>query len=157
MRKDPPIEIRFWSKVKPASNVNECWEWLAAKGKHGYGIFRANGKAVICHRLSYEWIIGKIPEGLQIDHLCRNRGCVNPYHMEPVTNKINGLRGESFCAKYARQTHCKNGHPLTPDNLDSYALSIGKRHCIICRNEKSRIHSHNYYIRKKAKINHVSR
>jgi hypothetical protein len=101
--------IPFWKKVA-FDNVHLCWEWKAGKDSNGYGNHRHKGKATGAHRVSYELIISSIPEGLELDHLCRNRSCVNPYHLEPVTHKENTRRG-------LIKTHCVRGHPRTPENL----------------------------------------
>lgn len=92
---------------------DNCWLWTGAVSVQGYGIFMSNQMA---HRYSYELFRETIPEGLVIDHLCRNKKCVNPDHLEPVTNKINILRGIAPSANNARKTHCKQGHEFTPDN-----------------------------------------
>lgn len=77
-----------------ASTAEECWEWPKAKDSGGYGVVKFNDKFRKAHRLSYELLVGPIPEGLQIDHLCRNRGCVNPDHLEPVTARVNVQRSK---------------------------------------------------------------
>lgn len=84
------------------------------------------------HRVSYESVKGPIPEGLVIDHLCRQRSCVRPDHMEPVTLKVNVLRGSSIFAKRARQTHCQNGHEFTPENTRRHGKEGRNRRCITC-------------------------
>lgn len=105
-----PAEIRFWEKVLV---VDSCWEWIGARtGRQGYAVFWAGGKIVIGHRYAYELRKGPIPEGLTLDHLCRNRGCVNPDHLEPVTIRENLLRGFSPVAINHTKTHCKHGHRL---------------------------------------------
>ena len=97
-----------------------CHNWLGAYDHHGYGRFydRKIKKAVFAHRTAYELFVGPIPEGLTLDHLCRNRGCVNPRHLEPVTHQVNILRGVGLAAQRAKQTHCKRGHELVGENLD---------------------------------------
>lgn len=80
---------RFWSKVV---KTEDCWEWTGAKTGAGYGHVLLNYKNVYAHRLSYELLVGPIPEGLVIDHVCRNRGCINPEHLEPVTPRENVMR-----------------------------------------------------------------
>ena len=128
-------EDRFWEKVQ--IQTNGCWEWTAAKDEEAYGFFRAGGKQVRAHRWAYEYCIGLIPPGLEPDHLCRNRSCVNPWHMEPVTNIVNILRGNGQGAINARKTHCKKGHPLAGDNLG--IQSDGKkRYCVTCYREWKR-------------------
>ena len=101
---------RFWAKV---DKTPTCWLWTGAK-TGGYGVFGHPQRR--SHRLSYEWLVGPIPEGLQMDHLCRVRACVNPDHLEPVTQQVNLLRGETIVAARAAQTSCVRGHPFDEDN-----------------------------------------
>jgi hypothetical protein len=112
-----------------------CWVWKGARGYKGYGALSFRGKITPAHRYSYEYYKGPIPQGLVIDHLCRNTFCVNPDHLEPVSTKTNLLRGISFSAKNAVKTHCKYGHPFEGDNL---RLSNGGRICRTCRRESGR-------------------
>lgn len=135
----PPVRSeseRFWAKVDKAG---ECWEWVAAKFPPGYGQFAVGPpwRRVMAHRWAYEDQIGPIPEGLQLDHLCRNRSCVNPAHLEPVTQRENILRGESMSAVHARQTHCIHGHEFTPEN--TYPTKTGRRcrACTLANNRRS--------------------
>lgn len=111
------VPPRFWAKVR---KTDTCWLWIGGKNHYGYGSFqtrRGDGWfAAQAHRVAYEALVGPIPDGLTIDHLCRNRACVNPAHMEPVTRGENVLRGESAAATHARKTHCKYGHEFTPEN-----------------------------------------
>ena len=134
---------RFWSKVIVRGD-DECWDWIGAKTK-GYGRFnpdpRRNGgtKQMPAHRWAYQQLVGPIPEGLTIDHLCRNRSCVNPAHMEPVTNKVNTLRGESVSAQAARRTHCPRNHPYNEENTRWVRTPYGRgRKCITCERERDR-------------------
>ena len=131
---------RFWAKV---NKTDTCWLWTAA-APNGYGQIGAGGKTLRAHRVAYEMLVGPIPEGLQLDHLCRVTLCVNPNHLEPVTNRENVLRGESPLAKKARQTECLRGHPLSGANL--YTYPNGNRRCKICRNESLK----RLYLRRKA-------
>lgn len=108
---------------------NGCWQWTGNTGR-GYGRISANGRPQQAHRVGYELLVGPIPEGLTLDHLCRNRGCVNPAHVEPVTHRENVLRGEGVAANRARQTHCKRGHPFNDENT---CLCAGKRYCRPCQ------------------------
>ena len=107
---------RFESKFIPEPNTG-CWLWIAGIAGGGYGSYWNGTKKVSAHRFSYEQTRGPIPQGLEIDHLCRQRLCVNPEHLEAVTHRENVLRGDGWTAHQARQTHCHRGHPLTPDNL----------------------------------------
>lgn len=112
------------------SSYGICWLWSGPGDKKGYVRFRneMNKKAFI-HRWSYELFVGPIPEGLTIDHLCRNTNCANPEHLEPVTRIENIARGTQ--GKYQRdKTHCYRGHPFTPEN--TYVNPEGHRSCRIC-------------------------
>ena len=102
-----------------------CWLWRGAGNPGGYGVIQGRaaptdtGKEIrLVHRVSYYLSKGTIPRGMQLDHLCRNRRCINPFHLEAVTQRENILRGEALSAKQARQTHCKNGHEFTESNTD---------------------------------------
>ncbi len=119
------IEDRFWMKVSK-SGADDCWEWLACCVE-GYGqFFVANGKRVKAHRFAYELLVGTIPDGLTLDHLCRNRKCCNPSHLEPVTVAENVLRGEGPCAQNARRTHCRRCSRLLHQGTS-------QRYCLVCR------------------------
>lgn len=109
--------------------VNGCWEWIRVLKPQGYGQF---GKGALAHRISYEKHKGKIPDGLQIDHLCRNRKCVNPDHLEAVTASTNTLRGDRPKIQKAK-THCPKGHEFSEEN--TYRYPDGRRSCIICRKQ----------------------
>lgn len=105
----------------------ECWEWTGHKYGNGYGAITHRGRQVLAHRWAYEHFIGPIPEGLTIDHLCRNRACVNPAHMEPVTGRENTRR--------AMRSHCIHGHAFDAENT---YMHNGKRYCRTCRSERQR-------------------
>ena len=117
---------RFMSKVK---NTNNCWIWLAGKQGGGYGQFRVNGKTLLSHRISYELFKDDIPYGLELDHLCRVRHCVNPEHLEVVTSQENTKRGELGLINKLK-TQCKNGHEYNEKN--TYKRKTGKRQCREC-------------------------
>jgi hypothetical protein len=123
-----------WFRTGP---LNDCWPWLGSHSNGGYGTYRGNP----AHRGVYEALVGAIPEGMYLDHTCHNdascpggsscphRACVNPFHLEPVSNKENILRGESPAAKNARKTHCPYGHPL--DGVIHLKDRIARR-CLTC-------------------------
>ena len=83
---------RFWTKVDTTPTIHQCWVWTAAKSSKGYGSIKLDGKVQVAHRVAYETLVGPIPDGLHIDHLCRNRACVNPDHMERVSRSTNSTR-----------------------------------------------------------------
>lgn len=108
-----------------------CWTWIGSRDVEGYGRMTAGRKSPKAHRLVYEALVGPIPPGLHLDHLCRNTSCVNPAHLEPVTPRENILRGVGVAALNATKTHCKHGHPLSGQNLYVYAGGR-KRACRAC-------------------------
>ena len=112
-----------------------CWNWNGVTTR-GYGHIMRDGVRYRAHRYMYEQHVGLIPDGMQLDHLCRNRSCVNPEHLEPVTCRENLMRGETFAAKNSAKTHCVKGHPLSGDNL--YIEPKGTRACKECRREAVR-------------------
>lgn len=129
-----PLSQRLWSKIKLQSN--DCWHWTGAINKEGYGIIRRekHGKWYCdrVHRFVYELVKGKIPYGLELDHLCRNPICCNPRHLEPVTHAENVRRGN---AKNIR-SYCKLGHPFNENN--TYINNQGIRLCVECKAERQR-------------------
>lgn len=130
-----PVEERFWEKVNKDASGG-CWEWIASVTANGYGQFAVSKTEVARpHRWAYEALVGPIPEGLQLDHLCRNRRCVNPAHLEPVTARENTLRGETRAAANAAKTHCPLGHAYDEANTFLYQ---GRRTCRTCRLETKR-------------------
>jgi len=123
-----PVEMRLAAKIDVTESG--CWTWLGARQSAGYGLVHFNGVQTGAHRVAYEIARGKIPEGLVLDHLCRNPSCVNPDHLEPVTQRENLMRGDTIPAAHARKTHCPNGHPYSGDNLG--VAKRGSRFCRIC-------------------------
>ena len=119
---------RFWDKVDRTAG---CWNWLGSAVKTGYGQIWYQGRLVLAHRFAYELLRGPIPKGFEIDHLCHNKSCVNPIHLEVVTRSENVRRGWKVnIPPNSRKTHCLRGHALTPDNIyDEH----GKRKCRQCR------------------------
>lgn len=138
---DQRLPGRFWSKVT-VDDATGCWEWTGAKGKGGYGhlMWPVRGKTDYAHRVSYRELVGPIPEGLVIDHLCRNRACCNPAHLEAVTQRRNNLRGEGIASTHASRTHCPQGHAYEGDNVYAYRNRHGNvlRYCVSCRRARAR-------------------
>lgn len=115
---------------------NGCWDWTGAFTNDGYGTAVVGYKQTSAHRHLYQSIFGVLPKKLHLDHLCRNRACVNPAHLEPVTRKTNILRGESPSAKNKVKLACKNGHDFTDENTyQRFRNDTWERDCKTCRRE----------------------
>lgn len=131
-----PPEVRFQSFVEVTDGG--CHQWRGAVQSNGYGRFttgtrrEGNVRLALAHRWAYERWVAPIPDGMTVDHLCRNRGCVNPAHMEIVSRGANTLRGESITATNKAKTHCLRGHELKGANL---YVTRGHRQCRTCKNE----------------------
>lgn len=135
---------RFWEKVDKNGPLG-CWIWTASKMAGGYGQFIVmsgkRGRPIPAHRVAWEWLRGPIPDGLVIDHRCRTRACVNPDHLEPVTNEENILRGVWQPILNRTKTYCVNGHPFNDENTYRPPGRPGVRQCRACmraREEKRR-------------------
>ena len=135
---------RFMAKVRQSAG---CWDWIAKTNRSGYGQFwdgthypNGSPRFVLAHRFSYELFVGPIPDGLQIDHLCRNRGCVRPEHLEPVTRSVNLLRSPLMGRANREKTCCSMGHPFDDGNTRHEYTANGwhKRHCRECHNAQER-------------------
>jgi hypothetical protein len=126
----------FWARV---DKTPTCWLWTGGTGSAGYGLARdpRGGRGpdggrpkISAHRIAYELVVGPIPDGLTLDHLCRVPPCVNPAHLEPVTQFVNNHRGNGYYAKNARKTHCPQGHPY--DAANTRVNARGWRTCKTC-------------------------
>lgn len=126
---DSRLPERFWEKCEPEPNSG-CWLWTAGCSK-GYGVYRIGEKTGQAYSHSYKTLIGPVPEGLELDHLCRTPCCVNPAHLEPVTHGVNLLRGNTINAKNATKTHCKRGH-------NNWRIRKTGRYCRTCGTENMR-------------------
>lgn len=142
-----PVKDRLLEKV--VAGPGGCIVWTGAKTE-GYGRINVEGRSSLAHRVAYLIFKGDIPDGLELDHLCRNPSCINPGHLEPVTRKVNTDRGvcaETHRKRFASQTHCKNGHEYTPENTYR-APKSGKRHCKSC----ARLAQRERYMRNKQNV-----
>ena len=130
---------KFWAHVEKGKGRDACWNWTGSLS-NGYGTLydgeNADGsqRKFPAHVFSFKLHGGKIPKGKELDHTCRNRACVRPSHLEPVTRRINILRGESIVAINARKTHCPKGHPY--DERNTIRNKSGSRSCRACRDER---------------------
>jgi hypothetical protein len=160
------LRDRFWTKVNKSGLVNpilgtSCWEWLGYKNPKGYG--KVNLSRVECkdskkrlklaHRIAYAFTVGLIPDDMTIDHLCKNRSCVNPSHMEVVTRGENVLRGDTVSARNKNKTHCPKGHEYLHSNIYWHGRSNGNvgRECKICVDARQAVY--NAWARKGIVIN----
>lgn len=114
-----------------------CWLWDGSCNPKGYGRLMRKRKTYMAHRVSYEVFVGPIPDGLQLDHLCRVHCCVNPNHLEPVTGRENIIRGTSFSAQNAAKTHCAKGHEFKWYKVKRNGTQ--RRQCQTCRNEQNKL------------------
>ena len=137
---------RFWSKV---DRSGDCWVWKGAVKKDrrsgGYGMFWSQNRTRRAHKFAYEHAVGPVPPGLELDHLCGNRACVNPAHLEPVTGRVNALRSTGITARNARKTACVRGHGFTSSN--TRVRKNGDRVCRKC----SHLHRQRWRARTMAK------
>lgn len=123
------LEERLWPRVDKSG---ECWVWTGhrvGRSDQHYGSIKVNGRQRRVHRVAYELLVGPIPDGMELDHLCRNHRCVNPAHLQPVSRRENIMRGVGVGAVHAKKTHCPAGHGYTEKNTRVYR---GHRYCREC-------------------------
>lgn len=120
---------RFWAKV---DKTDGCWLWTSNISTAGYGLFKIAQRGYVAHILAYETLVGSVPDGLELDHLCKVRRCVNPEHLEPVTQRENIMRANGFAALNARKDACPNGHAYDAKN------PRGSRICTVCKSAYDR-------------------
>jgi HNH endonuclease len=139
MRQRATLHERVLARVE--QTPTDCWEWTGYRMKNGYGTIGVShgGGTKLTHRVVYEALVGPVPEGTELDHLCRNRACVNPNHLEAVTRHINIVRGQGPAAtkeRAARRAHCRHGHPW--DDSNTHISPQGRRVCRACKREAAK-------------------
>lgn len=139
-------QMRFWDKV--SADPSGCWLWTGGSISKGYGLFFTGGKknlvSILVHRAAYWMLVGEISEGLVLDHLCRVKNCVNPNHLEAVTQRVNsqrGLVGATCRERLAARKVCHKGHPYSQENtsLERKANGYSSRRCLVCKRERRRL------------------
>jgi hypothetical protein len=133
-----PLEQRFFAKVDVGTSPAGCWIWTANRTKDGYGTIQSGPQTrrmLRAHRVAYEMLVGTIPDGAEVDHLCREPSCVNPLHLEVVSRLENLARGRRACG-HGHETHCPHGHPY--DEVNTYVAKDGSRRCRTCRTDGMR-------------------
>lgn len=129
----PPFDVVVWERL----DIGDCWEWTGPTDREGYGIVAAEHGGLI-HRAIWLLLVGPIEDGQPLDHLCRNRRCANPDHLEPVTHRENILRGFGPAAKYAKRSRCVRGHALTGPQADVTMRPGQGRRCNVCNRDRVR-------------------
>jgi hypothetical protein len=133
------FERKVLAYLTNTDQPDACWEWTRSRHEFGYGRVVIPGKGMgYAHRVTYEQLVGPIQPGLVLDHrTCQNPPCANPRHLEPVTDRINLLRGATMSADQAARTHCPQGHELAGGNLTPSLLARGRRDCLTCNRARS--------------------
>lgn len=126
---------RFWARVSLPHPGTGCMVWTGQRHGSGYGVYPYRGRYPRAHRVAYADAYGSLPDELTVDHLCRNRLCVRPDHLEAVTNRINVLRGVGATAKNFRKTHCNRGHEFTTANTYVRPSRPNERTCLACKRQ----------------------
>lgn len=134
MRKPMPLVVALIERITPTNTG--CYEWTQARSADGYGRWVVDGREWRAHRKAYELFVGPIPGDMEIDHLCKNRACCNPFHLEAVDRRTNMGRSDSPSTKNSRKTHCLRGHEFTPEN--TVMRKNGHRDCRVCRDARNR-------------------
>lgn len=143
----------FWKHVIKSDG---CWRWNRSHFRSGYARVKFKGRDTVAHVISWELTNGPVQNGLELDHLCRNRGCVNPSHLEPVTHRENMIRGNTAIRTNALKINCREGHPLAGDNL--FVRKDGRRRCRACeRATAKRLRNTDKYRRNHAEAERIYR
>jgi len=138
------MKRNLWKKIE---REGDCWVWTGSTANRGYGSIHHNGRnGYLPHRLVWELLRGPIPDGLVLDHMCQNRRCVNPKHLDPVTNRVNILRGKSVAALNFIKTECVNGHAF--DSKNTKIRKDGTRSCRQCERDRLKKFRENQKLKK---------
>lgn len=134
----------FWDRVEKSAG---CWLWKGSSRDDRYGQYQRDGVYHLAHRYAYEQVRGPIPEGMELDHLCRRPRCVRPDHLEAVTPTVNQHRGYGFSGINHRKTHCINGHELSGANVQIQRTGkrAGRRRCLACHRPRNRAYMRQLY------------
>ncbi len=130
-----PNPERIWKFIKIPKDPNGCWIWIGCFHWNGYGQLTFDHEHYRSHRFVYEYLVDQIPKGIELHHVCENRRCVNPFHLQPLTPKEHMMKGMGIGRINIEKTHCNHGHKFTKENIINYN---GWRYCRKCKDRIDR-------------------